>query len=118
MIPTEFSVEVDGEQFNVKVSPLFSGKSGGSNPDSSSATQISSAHREIPEGAMISGIAGLVISIKVKVGDKIEEDDDLAVIESMKMMRTYAAPHGGIVKEICVKENQTVNSDDILMVVV
>ena len=118
MIPTEFSVEVDGEQFNVKVSPLFSGESGGSNPDSSSATQISSAHREIPEGAMISGIAGLVISIKVKVGDKIEEDDDLAVIESMKMMRTYAAPHGGIVKEICVKENQTVNSDDILMVVV
>ncbi|MGD9160151.1 MAG: pyruvate carboxylase subunit B [Desulfobacteraceae bacterium] len=118
MVPTEFSVEVDGEQFNVKVSPLFSDGSGESNQDTNSAAQISSAPREIPEGAMISGIAGLVVSIKVKVGDKVEEDDDLAVIESMKMMRAYAAPHGGVVKEICVKENQTVNADDILMVVV
>jgi len=33
-------------------------------------------------------------------------------------MRNYTAPHGGIVREICVKENQTVNADDILMVVV
>ncbi len=66
---------------------------------------------------MISGIAGLVISIKVKVGDEVEVDDDLMVIESMKMMRNYAAPHSGVVKEICVKENQTVNADDILMVV-
>jgi pyruvate/oxaloacetate carboxyltransferase len=118
MIPTEFSVEVDGEQFNVKVSPLFSEESIGSNPGGSPAGQISSAPEEIPEGAMISGIAGLVISIKVKVGDKVEEGDDLMVIESMKMMRNYAAPHGGVVKELCVKENQTINADDVLLVVV
>jgi pyruvate/oxaloacetate carboxyltransferase len=118
MIPTEFSVEVDGEQFNVKVSPLFSDESIGSNPGAGSAAQISPAPAEIPDGAMISGIAGLVISIKVKVGDRVEEGDELMVIESMKMMRNYVAPHGGVVKEICVKENQTVNADDILMVVV
>jgi pyruvate/oxaloacetate carboxyltransferase len=118
MIPTEFSVEVDGEPFNVKVSPLFSDESTGSNPGASSAAQISPAPTEIPEGAMISGIAGLVISIKVKKGDKVEEGDELMVIESMKMMRNYEAPHSGVVKEICVKENQTVNANDILMVVV
>jgi len=33
-------------------------------------------------------------------------------------MRNYTAPHGGIVKEICVKKGQTINSDDVLMVVV
>ena len=118
IIPTEFSVEVDGEQFNVKVSPLFSDESIGSNPGGSPAGQISSTPTDVPEGAMISGIAGLVISIKVKMGDKVEEGDDLMVIESMKMMRNYAAPHGGVVKEICVKENQTVNADDLLLVVV
>ena len=117
-VPTEFSVEVDGEHFNVKVSPLFPDENIGSNPGSSSVTPISSASAGIPEGAMISGIAGLVVSIKIKVGDKVEVDDDLMVIESMKMMRNYAAPHGGVVKEICVKENQTVNADDILMVVI
>jgi pyruvate/oxaloacetate carboxyltransferase/biotin carboxyl carrier protein len=118
MIPTEFCVEVDGEEFNVKVSPLFSDDGTGSNPGSSPAAQVSSAPAEVPEGAMISGIAGLVISIKVKVGDKVEEGDELVVIESMKMMRNYEAPHGGVVKEICVKEKQMVNTDDILMVVV
>jgi pyruvate carboxylase subunit B len=73
---------------------------------------------KIPEGAMISGIPGLVLSVKVKVGDRVEEGDELVVIESMKMMRNYLATHGGVVKEICVRENQIVNADDILMVVV
>ena len=118
VIPTEFCVEVDGEQFNVKVSPLGSGMIPGPVPDSNTAVRQAAVPTEIPEGAMISGIAGLVISIKVRVGDKVEEDDELMVIESMKMMRSYAAPHGGIVKEICVQENQTVNADDILMVVI
>jgi biotin carboxyl carrier protein len=118
VIPTEFRVEVDGEEFNVKVSPLFSGESAGPNRGAGSAAKIRSAPEEIPEGAMISDIAGLVISIKVKVGDRVEPDDDLMVIESMKMMRNYAAPHGGVVKEICVNENQTINTDDILMIVI
>jgi len=67
---------------------------------------------------MISDIAGLVISIKVKKGDRVEQGDDLMVIESMKMMRNYVASHGGVVKEIRVKENQTVNADDILFIVI
>lgn len=115
--PTEFCVEVDGEEFNVKVSPLWSEAIDSSNPDSDPETRNVSVSKKVPEGAMISGMAGLILSIKVKVGDRVEEDDDLMMIESMKMMRNYAAPHGGVVKEICVQENQTVNADDILMVV-
>jgi biotin carboxyl carrier protein len=108
---------VDGEQFDVKVSPVYSEEGGGSNPEKDHATHHIHVPEEIPEGAMISGIAGLVVSIRVKVGDRVEPDEDLMVIESMKMMRNYSAPHGGVVKEICVRENQTVNADDILMVV-
>jgi pyruvate/oxaloacetate carboxyltransferase len=118
MIPEEFCVEVDGEQFNVKVSPLFSDADAGLSKESGQSIQKSSSKKVVPFGAMISGIAGLVVSIKVKVGDKVEVDDELVVIESMKMMRNYMAPHGGVVKEICVRENQTVNADDILMVVI
>jgi biotin carboxyl carrier protein len=33
------------------------------------------------------------------------------------MMRTYQAPFGGVVKEICVQTNQTVDTRDILMIV-
>jgi len=117
-VPTEFCVEVDGEEFNVKVSPLWPEGGVDSDQANNPEDQKSRAPAKIPEGAMISGIAGLVITIKVKVGDKVEEDEELMVIESMKMMRNYAATHGGVVKEICVQESQTVNADDILMVVV
>lgn len=115
--PTEFNVEVDGEQFNVKVSPVWSSEGVCTSPEGGLVTQKSSTPGDIPEGAVISGIGGLLLSIKVKVGDTVNEGDELAVIESMKMMRTFSAPHGGVVKEICVAENQTVGADDILMVV-
>jgi pyruvate/oxaloacetate carboxyltransferase len=116
-LPTEFFVEVEGEQFNVKVSPVWSEGGTGSNRGSGPAVKQVSVSGKIPEGAMISGIPGLVLSVKVKVGDRVEEGDELVVIESMKMMRNYLATHGGVVKEICVRENQIVNADDILMVV-
>jgi pyruvate/oxaloacetate carboxyltransferase len=118
IIPTEFCVEVDGEEFNVKVSPVWSEESTNLNPHSSLATQKVSVSKEIPQGAMVSGMAGLVLSIKVKVGDKVELGDELVVIEAMKMMRNFLAPHGGVVKEICVQEDQMVDADDVLMTVV
>jgi pyruvate/oxaloacetate carboxyltransferase len=118
VFPTEFCVEVDGEQFNVKVFPVWSEESTGPNQDSGLATQKASMSKEHPPGAMVSGMAGLVLSIKVKVGDKVEAGDELVMIEAMKMMRNYLAPHGGMVKEICVQEDQIVNADDVLMVVV
>ena len=66
---------------------------------------------------MIPGIAGLVISIDVKEGDQIQEGDQVAVIEAMKMMRPYHAPHGGVVKKVCFEANQTIDTEDILMIV-
>ena len=64
--------------------------------------QKRAATKEKPPGAVVAGIAGLVVSIDVKVGDHIQKGDQLAVIEAMKMMRTFLAPHSGIVKEICI----------------
>jgi biotin carboxyl carrier protein len=73
--------------------------------------------REKPAGALVPGIAGLVISIDVKEGDRVQEGDQVAVIEAMKMMRPYLAPHGGVVKKVCFEANQTIDTDDILMIV-
>lgn len=39
------------------------------------------------------------------------------MIEAMKMMRSYLAPHGGVVKEVCVQQNEMVDADTVLMVV-
>jgi pyruvate carboxylase subunit B len=66
---------------------------------------------------VVPGIPGIVLSIEVKVGENIEEGSLLAVIESMKMKRLLHSPHSGVVKEILAGEGETVDAEDVLMVV-
>lgn len=116
-IPTEFCVEVDGEQFAVKVLPVWSESAAEPNMAGSPATKKGNSHDASVPGAMVSGIAGLLLNINVNVGDQVEKGDEVAVIEAMKMMRSYLAPHGGVVKEICVQQNDMVDAETVLMVV-
>jgi len=63
-----------------------------------------------------SPMAGKVFQINVKVGDTIAEDDEVIVLEALKMENPIFAPEGGVVKEIKVKEGQQVEEDDVLIV--
>ncbi|MDP2217975.1 MAG: sodium-extruding oxaloacetate decarboxylase subunit alpha [Methanolobus sp.] len=108
-IPTEFKVEVDGEVFNVKVNPVggsvtVSEAQGKSRPDAASTP-----------GAVTSHMQGMVLSVKVEVGDSICEGDIVCVIEAMKMENAIHAPHGGVVKEIFIAEGDAVSSGHVLL---
>lgn len=61
-------------------------------------------------------ITGTIISIEVKVGDKVEEGDVLLYIESMKMENPIMAPVKGTVAEIFISPKQVVESGKPLMV--
>ena len=60
---------------------------------------------------------GKILEIKVKVGDKVKEDDELAVLEAMKMENLIYAPAGGTVKEIKVAAGQNVETDQVIIVI-
>ncbi|HML38224.1 MAG TPA: biotin/lipoyl-binding protein [Bacillota bacterium] len=63
-----------------------------------------------------SPMAGKIQEINVKVGQMITEDDELFIIEAMKMeSAVYGDP--GVVKEILVKVGDKVEEDDTLAVV-
>jgi len=118
--PTEFTVDVDGEVFSVKISPVWDG--GGkvettSQAETPQTIKVAKRRKELPPGAVHSGMAGLVLSINVKVGDSVNVGDLVAMIEAMKMRRHVNSPHGGVVKEICVREGEIVKPEDLLMVV-
>ena len=105
-----FSVEVDGEIFNVKISPVPE--------ESDTAVEKGQLrHAELPEGSVICDIAGLVLSIEVKVGDRVREGDPVAVIEAMKMRRQIHSPLKGVVRSILAREGEIVDINDVLMVV-
>jgi biotin carboxyl carrier protein len=61
-------------------------------------------------------ITGTIISIEVKVGDKVDEGDVLLYIESMKMENPIMAPVKGTVAEISVSVKQVVESGKPLMI--
>lgn len=114
--PTEFTVDVDGEVFTVKISPVWGGEGRGE-PTIQGEKPPTKAKKTAPEGAVLAGMAGLVLSFEVSVGDTVKAGDLVAMIEAMKMRRHLNAPHGGVVKEICAQVGEIVEPNDVLMVV-
>jgi pyruvate/oxaloacetate carboxyltransferase/biotin carboxyl carrier protein len=111
--PREFSVDVDGEVFNVKIAPRWCDAQA---VDPTAGTQSIKAPNPLPQGAVLCGMAGLILSIAVKIGDRVSKGDPIAMIEAMKMRRHVLSPESGMVKEIRAKEGEIVDSEAILMV--
>jgi len=62
-----------------------------------------------------SPLAGVISSITVKKGEEIKPDQKVVTLISMKMENEIISEGYGKIKEVKVKENQFVNSDDILI---
>ena len=59
---------------------------------------------------------GTVWKVECAVGDKVEEGDTVAILESMKMEMPVEAEEGGTVSEIRCEEGQAVSEGDTLVV--
>ena len=106
-IPTEYSVEVDGDVFDVKIIPtgylqIEEKKGGNVGP---------------VQGALTASMQGMVLKIKVNTGDKVQKGTVVAVLEAMKMENDIYAEEDGIVEQIFVEEGDTVNAGDSLMLI-
>ena len=62
-------------------------------------------------------MVGKIVSVSVKVGDKIKEDDQVAVLEAMKMEMPVVAPITGTVMEIRVAAGQEVEAEAVIAVI-
>jgi biotin carboxyl carrier protein len=61
-------------------------------------------------------MGGKVIKISVKAGDSISEDDEVAVLEAMKMEMPILSEDDGTVAEVKVKPGDTVEAEQVLVV--
>jgi acetyl-CoA carboxylase biotin carboxyl carrier protein len=59
-------------------------------------------------------MVGKVLKIEKNVGDRIEEDDVVIVMEAMKMEIPVVAPTSGTLKELKVTPGQAVEADQVL----
>ncbi len=101
-IPTEFDVEVDGEIYEVKLTPK-------------GYSVAQPAEKKKVEGGVEAGMQGTILKIKVKQGQKVKEGDVVVLLEAMKMENEIKAPKSGTIKEIFVKEGDEVKPDDYVV---
>jgi biotin carboxyl carrier protein len=62
-----------------------------------------------------SPMPGKVVKIPVSVGENVSSGQTLIVVEAMKMQSEFKASADQVVKEILVKEGDTVNAHQIMM---
>ncbi|HOO41068.1 MAG TPA: acetyl-CoA carboxylase biotin carboxyl carrier protein subunit [Syntrophales bacterium] len=60
---------------------------------------------------------GKVVRINVKVGDSVREDDEVLVMEAMKMEMPVTAPGAGVISAINIKEGEVFAADSVLMTI-
>jgi acetyl-CoA carboxylase biotin carboxyl carrier protein len=60
---------------------------------------------------------GKILEVLVKVGDQVKEDDEVIMLEAMKMENPIYAPAGGTVKEIKVKTGDSVETEQLMIVI-
>ena len=61
-------------------------------------------------------MGGKIIDIKVNVGDAVNENDEVVIIEAMKMELPVVATASGTVKEIKCNNGDAVEADAVLIV--
>lgn len=63
-----------------------------------------------------SEIAGKVWKIESKVGDRVDEEGQIMILESMKMEIPIEAPRAGTVREFLVAEKDAIRDDQVLLI--
>lgn len=67
------------------------------------------------ENAITAPMPGILVSLKVKVGDTVDSGQPLCILESMKMENEIISSKAGVVKEIHVSEGSSLRQGQIIV---
>jgi biotin carboxyl carrier protein len=62
-------------------------------------------------------MVGKILRVEKNVGDAVEEDEVVVVMEAMKMEIPVVAPGSGVLKELKVSPGQAVEAEQVLAVI-
>ena len=115
-------ISFEGKTYDVEVEVLDSAVAAA--PAAPVAAPAAPAPAAAPAAAPVAGgtevkspLAGSVFKLKVNVGDTVAANQEVAVIEALKMENPVVAPCAGTVNSISVKETDTVTDGQVLMTI-
>jgi acetyl-CoA/propionyl-CoA carboxylase, biotin carboxylase, biotin carboxyl carrier protein len=109
----EVEVEVNGRLFRVRVFGGEGAASGQAPPRRSGGTTRRNA---AAEGSVTAPMQGTIVKVLVEVGQEVEADEAVCVLEAMKMESEVRAQRAGRVSEVLAEAGQTVRSGEPLVV--
>lgn len=65
---------------------------------------------------IVAPMGGKVLDVKVKVGDVVNEDDEMIILEAMKMELPVVAESSGTVSEVRCSKGNSVEAEAVLIV--
>ncbi|MEZ5083816.1 MAG: biotin/lipoyl-containing protein [Bacteroidales bacterium] len=75
-------------------------------------------NEDLDDGSVISSpMPGKIVSIPVRVGDKVKAGDTVVVVSAMKMESEYKVKQDRVIKAIKVKEGDTIDGNQPLVIV-
>lgn len=108
-----YNVSVNGRNYAVEVS-----MGGAPAPGAAAAPVPAPALVAFGGGSpLIAPLPGSIFTLKCKVGDQVNEGDIIIIMESMKMETELQAHCGGTIQSILVKEGDTIQTGDQLVII-
>jgi len=112
-----FRIKIDGKVYEAEVeeigstAPAASKQSAPPRP----APAPSLPQQSLSGNTIVAPMPGKIIAIKVSPGQKIKAGDSVLILEAMKMEQEIKSPLSGTVRDILVKEGETVKKEQALL---
>ena len=112
----KYEIEIDGQVYHVKVRELPDDAVMTEQPKADSGKSTADVAPQTEGKAMLAPMAGTVLRILVKEGQRVKKGENLIVLEAMKMENEIVADEDGVVRRILEKEHDSVESDQALLI--
>ena len=114
-----FNIVVNGRAYDVQVDELAPGAAPAAPAPAPAPVYAAPAPAAMPYAAGSTKInapmPGNILDVKVNVGDHVEANQLVLMLEAMKMENEIFTPVAGTVVGVHVKKGDSVNSDDLLI---
>ena len=113
----KFHVNVNGTPYEVEVEEIAAGAAPAAPVKAAAPAPAAAAPVAAGATSVTAPMPGNILDIKVKVGDMVEANTVVIMLEAMKMENEIFAGAAGKVTAINVTKGSTVNSGDVLVVI-
>lgn len=112
----KYEIEIDGQVYHVKVRELPDDAVMTEQPKAGSSRNTADSAPPAEGKTMLAPMAGTILRILVKEGQTVKKGENLIVLEAMKMENEIVADKDGIIRSILVKANDSVESNQPLLI--